>query len=118
MIDTGADYTIVQRRLAVPLLQAAGVELNADSALGRIALNGDLGPTPLTCLVQPAGLSLVDEDGDEYVFFSPILVPQPTHLESGREAARVPSLLGRDVLRRFDLNLSYNPPSVSLTLKE
>ncbi len=117
MIDTGADYTIVQRRLAVPLLQAAGVELNADSALGRIALNG-VGPTPLTCLVQPAGLSLVDEDGDEHVFFSPILVPQPTHPESGRKAARVPSLLGRDVLRRFDLKLSYNPPSVSLTLKE
>ena len=31
---------------------------------------------------------------------------------------KLPSLLGRDVLQHFDLHLSYDPPTVSLTLNQ
>ena len=118
LIDTGADYTIVQRDLARSLLRAAGQETRSDGERNLITMNG-IGPTPLPCLVQPAGLSLVDEAGDEFVFSSSILIPHlSTGSESGRATGVVPSLLGRDVLQRFELNLSYDPPSVSLTLNQ
>ena len=118
LIDTGADYTIVQRDLARSLLRAAGQESGRAGKSYRITMNG-IGPTPLPCLVQPAGLSLVDEDGNEFVLPNSILIPQlDTGSESGRAAGVLPSLLGRDVLQHFDLYLSYDPPSVSLTLNQ
>ena len=118
MIDTGADYTLVQRGLAIPLLTAAGVDPSGDFEGSKITLSG-VGPTPLNCLVQPAGLSFVDEDDEEYVLSSPLLIPQPSRdATDRREPTVIPSLLGRDVLQCFDLHLSYDPPSVTLTLND
>lgn len=116
LIDTGADFTIIQPELAHPLLRAAGQDSPGGGEHNVITLNG-VGPAPLRCLVQPAGLSLVDETGREFAFSSPVLIPQTDdHPESGQSSRVVPSLLGRDVLRRFDFQLSYDPPSVTLTL--
>lgn len=81
-------------------------------------MNG-VGPTPLRCQIQPAGLSMVDDAGEELIFSSPVLIPQPDARQgSGRRSGVVPSLLGRDVLQRFDLNLSDDPPSVTLALND
>lgn len=118
LIDTGADFTIVQPDLARPLLRAAGRQSAASGDRNTITLNG-VGPTSLSCLVQPAGLSLVDESGSEFVFPAPVLIPQiDGRSESGRSNGVVPSLLGRDVLRQFDFQLSYDPPNVSLILND
>ena len=118
MIDTGSDYTVVQREVIIPQLDAEGMELSEEDAGNQIVLHG-IGPTPLTCWVQPAGLKFVDDDGYELVIPNPVLVPMPLHTIDGSAAkARVPSLLGRDVLRQFSFNLSYDPPSVSLTRKD
>ena len=118
MIDSGSDYTVVQPEVLLPHLHAAGLELRNDDARNQIVLQG-IGPTPLTCLVQPAGLRFVDEQGRELVFANPILVPRPTQKSDARAGtSRVPSLLGRDVIQRFEFNLSYDPPSVALALND
>ena len=121
MIDTGADYTIVQREVVLSLLEAAGVDPDESSNTDQILLNG-VGPVPITCRIQRAGLKFVDTDGGELVLASSILVPQANedtqHSRPESERSRVPSLLGRDVLRRYELNLSYDPPTVSLILND
>lgn len=57
MIDTGADYTIVQREVVLSLIEAAGVDLDETSSADEILLNG-VGPVPITCRVQRAGFSV------------------------------------------------------------
>lgn len=121
MIDTGADYTVVQREVVLSLFEAAGVDLEEASGVDEILLNG-VGPVPVTCRVQRAGLKFVDIDGGELILANSILVPQAVedtqNPRQGTERSRVPSLLGRDVLQRFDFHLSYDPPTVSLTLND
>lgn len=118
LIDTGADFTIVQPELASSLLKATGQDSGAEVERNLITMNG-VGPTPLRCQIQPAGLSMVDDAGEEFVFSSPVLIPQPDARQgSGRRSGVVPSLLGRDVLQRFELSLSYDPATVSLTLDD
>ena len=118
MIDTGADYTIVQRQAVLPLLKAAGVKVGPESSREDVVLSG-VGPVPLTCIVQPAGLGLINDGGEEFTFANPILVPRPSSVrELARGRVKLPSLLGRDVLQYFDLHLSYDPPSVTLTLND
>ena len=48
MIDTGSDYTVVQREVIIPQLDAEGMELSEEDAGNQIVLHG-IGPTPLTC---------------------------------------------------------------------
>lgn len=118
MIDTGADYTLVQPDAALPLLSAAGIDLSPENSIDDIVLSG-VGPAPLVCAVQPAGLSFIDELGDEFVITVAILIPRPSSANRPMaNQARVPSLLGRDVLSRFDLYLSYDPPNVALSLND
>ncbi len=72
------------------------------------------------CRVQRAGLKFFDIDDGELVLATSILVPQAAedgqYTKQGTERSRVPSLLGRDVLQRFEFNLSYDPPSVALAI--
>ena len=75
LIDTGADYTIIQPEIVLPLLRSEGIELDGQSASDDVVLNG-IGPTALRCRVQPAGIGLIDEDGEEFVMTNPILIPR------------------------------------------
>lgn len=118
MIDTGADYTIVQPDAALPLLSAAGIEVAPETSSDDVVLSG-VGPAPLTCAVQSAGLSFIDELGNELILTVAVLVPRPSSANRPTaNRARTPSLLGRDVLSRFDLHISYDPPNVALTLND
>ena len=46
----------------------------------------------------------------------PVLIAEPTTpFRSHQGNWQMPSLLGCDILRSFDLALSYNPPTVTLT---
>ncbi len=56
----------------------------------------------------------MDDNSQSYWFAQSILF-------ADHRASRswgVPSVLGRDVLQRFDLNLSYDPPSITLALND
>ena len=114
-IDTGADYTVLSPSAARRVLRSAYdlIDFKRDEA--RFDLYGISG-SPSEYVIRTATLTFSDEQGVPLRVDIPILIarpstPQPTP-DSNWEA---PSLLGQDALRSFDLALSYNPPSVTLT---
>lgn len=114
-IDTGADYTVLQPRAAQAILGSRYFSIHFETDVNRFNLYGISG-SPSEYVIRDATLTFSDEQGAPLAIDLPILIarpstPQPTP-DSNWEA---PSLLGQDALRSFDLALSYNPPSVSLT---
>ena len=114
-IDTGADYTVLQPRAAQAILGSQYFSIHFETDENRFNLYGISG-SPSEYVIRNATLTFSDEQGAPLAIDLPILIarpstPQPTP-DSNWEA---PSLLGQDALRSFDLALSYNPPSVSLT---
>ena len=112
MIDTGADLTLVAPRRTKSLF---GADYDYDSVPSsrRLPMAG-IGPGTVDTIIQPVGLLMSDDDGARIRFPQTMLFAVPRPGAAGRW--RVPSVLGRDVLRRFELRLSYDPPIVSLTL--
>jgi hypothetical protein len=113
LIDTGADFTILQpddARQLLRLSQQGSAEPGGSDALTISGIGSSMEPTT----VHRVGLRFIDDHSEAYWFPQSILFAD--HPSSRRW--NVPSVLGRDVLRRFDLNLSYDPPSVSLTLNQ
>ncbi len=116
MIDTGADYTILQSEAGRVLLGVWDEDPQINQRRDAVSVTG-LGNATLRCLVQRVGLGFTDADGEAYHFAQPILVAEPVRrLRRGQSYWEMPSLLGRDVLQHFELNLSYDPLSVSLIL--
>lgn len=116
MIDTGADFTIVAPSVAAYVLQGEPDHppiTNSD----RVDICG-VGRGAVRTRIRSLGLSLVDDSNQSYWSTFSVLLVDPGDATSKSVAWNLPSLLGRDVLRRFDLNLSYEPPSVSLTLSQ
>ena len=111
LIDTGADLTILQPSHAGRVLRASGQPLPPTKPIDHLSISG-IGSSAELAVVRRVGLLFVDDESDGYWFSQSILFADDT---SG-QPWRVPSILGRDVLQRFELNLSYDPPSVSLTL--
>lgn len=114
-IDTGADYTVLQPRAAQAVLGPKYSNIRFESDANRFDLYGISG-NPSEYVIRNATLTFRDDQGAQLTIDLPILIarpstPQPTP-NSNWEA---PSLLGQDALRSFDLALSYNPPSVTLT---
>ena len=114
-IDTGADYTVLSPAAARRILRGAYDLIDFDQDEARFDLYGISG-SPSEYVIRNATLTFSDEQGAPLSIDLPILIarpstPQPTP-DSNWEA---PSLLGQDALRSFDLTLSYNPPTVSLT---
>ena len=63
-----------------------------------------------------ADLTWRDTNGQDLTISMPIVLVQPNPPAPGlRGNWTIPSLLGRDILAHFDLELSYNPPAVTLT---
>ena len=104
LIDTGADATVLHPTDAYAIL---GDDLH------RIDFNHDPRRTPglgvggaVDRVVRDATLALQGEDRRLHPIDMPILIARPTPAEPGDHGNwRLPSLLGRDFLRRFRLEL-------------
>ena len=113
MIDTGADFTLVQPRDVRALL---GPDIDRTTVPNHeiISLAG-IGSNTVETVARTVGLRFYDTQGLPFRFSQTILFALPP--SPGRPTPwNVPSLLGRDILRYFDLHLSYDPPTVSLSL--
>ncbi len=114
-IDTGSPYTILHPNDSDILLGQALRDLDFAGHRQRFALGG-VGQGTTNAIIAPATLTFADEQGQRETIRLPILIAEPTPSYRSHEGNwRLPSLLGCDVLRYFDLTLSYHPPSVTLT---
>ena len=113
MIDTGADLSIVSPTVTKELF-GEEFEFNAVPSARRFAMAG-AGPGTFDTVIQRVGLRMVDDAGEAYRFSQTILFAVPPTNPAGG-MWRFPSLLGRDVLRHFELRLAYDPPRVELLL--
>ncbi len=111
LVDTGADFTILRPQDATRLWHLSRQVAPVRDTHAELSISG-IGSNAERTTVRRVGLRFVDADGEAYWFAHSILFADHPSSRSWS----VPSVLGRDVLRRFDLNLSYDPPSVSLTL--
>ena len=112
LIDTGADFTIIQPEHARRLDRISGQQHLETLSSDIVPISG-IGSTVEQTIVRTVGMLLVDDEGEKLWFSQAILFADPS-----APPWKIPSVLGRDVLRRFDLSLSYDPPSVSLTLHQ
>jgi len=114
MIDTGADFTIVAPRRTRELF-GTEIDYGAVPPSRRLPIAG-IGPGTIETIIQRVGLLMTDDDGTVLRFPQSMLfaIPQPD--VDGRW--QVPSVLVRDVLSRFEFQLSYDPPNVALTLND
>lgn len=114
-IDTGADYTALSPAHARAVLGAAYQGIDFDRDIARFDLYGISGSAS-QYVIRPASLTFSDEEHKPVVVDQPILIARPsTPLPTPDSNWEAPSLLGQDALRSFDLALSYNPHSVTLT---
>lgn len=118
MIDSGADFTIVQYYDIASMLKLEGRDLGFERGPDTISVTG-IGHAFARCRVQQLGLRFRDEAGEPLTITQAVAIAEPTSKTgTGRAGWRLPSLLGRDLLSQFDFNLSYDPPTVSLTLNQ
>ena len=115
LIDTGADWTALGPRDALTLLGRAYLEIDWQRARGRIEIAG-IGQRDTTAVISPMQLWLRDIGGTYFAVTLQVAICEPFPSTPGLHGNwQLPSLLGRDILSHFDLALSYNPPSVTLT---
>ena len=118
LIDTGADFTTLQYEDVSWLVGRSRLEIDFSNERNTVSVSG-IGYDSVRCTVLPVGLQLIDTDGNEITFKHTILIASPTEeTKPAEDTIKLPSLLGRDVLRYFDLHLSYDPPSPTLTLND
>ena len=113
LIDTGADLTLIQPDHARQLLSGVDQDRQTSTPSDQFTISG-IGSSAEQTTVRRVGLHFTDDVGRGYWFAQTILFANP----ASERSWVVPSLLGRDVLSRFDLNLSYDPPSVTLALND
>ena len=114
LIDTGADATILS-------------SLDSWFVMGDRLLSVDFARDPRSvrsrgvggdaqAIIRDATLTLRSTDGDLYPVDMPVLIAEPDPaIRTAPPAPLLPSLLGRDFLRRFHLNLACGDPrSVAL----
>ncbi len=115
LIDTGADWTALGPRDALTLLGRRYIEIDFDRAPGRIEIAG-FGQGDTNAVISPMELWLRDVEGEDFSVSLQVAICEPSPRTPGPHGNwLIPSLLGRDILEWFDLTLSYNPPSVTLT---
>ena len=104
LIDTGADATVLHPTDAYRLLRGDLRTIDFDHALRRVPGLGVGGAVDR--IVRDATLTLRSEDRRLHPIEMPILVARPIPSEPGDHGNwRLPSLLGRDFLRQFRLEL-------------
>ena len=120
LIDTGADSTLLEPMDAFELLGGAYFDIDFDRDPSRTISVGIGGyARSVTRLVI---LSTMSDDGRYIGIVVPIHIAEPiprTPSETDPGNWHAPSLLGRDVLRYFELHLDYFPqPAVRLWFDE
>ena len=114
-IDTGADYTVLSPAHARSVLGADYEDIDFERDIARFDLYGISGSAS-AYVIRHGVLTFRDERGAPVAIDLPILIARPTTPQPTPDSNwEVPSLLGQDALRYFDLALSYNPPTVTLT---
>lgn len=114
-IDTGAPYSLLSPVDSWRLLGQAFTELDFQAHPQRYDLTG-IGSTGASAIITPAVLRFDNGRDQPAIITMPIMMVEPIPRLPGNHGNwRMPSLLGCDALRHFDLTLSYNPPSVTLT---
>ena len=104
LIDTGADATVLHPTDAYRLLSDDFRAIQFDNEAHRVAGEGVGGAVDR--VVRDATLTLRSEDRRFYPIEMPILIARPNPAEPGDHGNwRLPSLLGRDFLRQFRLEL-------------
>ncbi len=117
MIDSGADFTILQYHDIASMFRLEGRDISFARGPDMISVSG-IGHASARCRVQQLGLRLRDSAGNPFTITQAVAIAEPLPSNTQGAPWRLPSLLGRDLLSRFDFNLSYDPPTVSLTLNQ
>lgn len=104
VIDTGAEVTVLGPDAALSVLGSAALDIDFARDPRSLRLLGIGGGAHH--MVRDAELILHSSEGERYSVEMPILLAEP-HLpgRSDPRAPQPPSLLGRDFLRRFRLEL-------------
>ena len=112
LVDTGADSTTLSPRHAYELLgeDYARIDFRNDSRLLRSVGVGGYAYS----VARPARYYLKADDGSWLDFYAPIMIAEPIFSKDRSNPSRydnwdAPSLLGRDILRFFELHLDYHP---------
>ena len=104
LIDTGTDATVLHPRDAQRILGDSLQQIDFERDARRFAGFGVGGAVDR--VVRDATLTLSSVENETYTIEMPILIARPTPAEPGDHGNwRLPSLLGRDFLRRFRLEL-------------
>ena len=117
MIDFGADYTILQYHDIASMFRLEGRDISFEHGPDMISVSG-IGHASARCRIQQLGLRLRDSAGNPFTITQAVAIAEPLPSNTQGAPWKLPSLLGRDLLSRFDFNLSYDPPTVSLTLNQ
>lgn len=122
LIDTGNETTTLYPSDARKVLGAALDKIDFDADPNRVIMFG-AGGDEIVAVQLPLALTLYDDVDDPALISNSALVvkPDPPDLsdpDAGRGNWDTPSLLGRDLLLRFDLHLSYRQQTVYLTLPD
>ena len=107
MLDTGADVTLLSPTDAYRLLEEEYLNLDFDHDPYRISLFGAAGGGAV-CIVRNARYGFRTDSGVHLWIAAPILITAPprSDVPPDREP-RIPSLLGRDLQRRFSIQLEH-----------
>lgn len=112
VIDTGSDRTILQPADARNAFDLPMALLENERAWERVAVVTGVS-APAMCYGVPAELVLQHTDGRVQELPLQLYIMKPTQYN-----LTLPSLLGWDVLRRFELRLNWNRLAVSLLRPE
>lgn len=116
LVDTGADATLLAPVDAYELLGNALFEIDFDDE-AKVFWSVGIGGYARS-VIRSAILSTVSDDGEFIGVFAPICIAEPVpRLPTPEHPGNwsTPSLLGRDILRYFEIRLDYFPePAIAL----
>ena len=113
LVDTGSDMTLLSPSAAFAALGWQYFELDFQDPSLRIEM---VGVGEAGAIVRTVDLVFQDDGGEDLVIATAVGIAEPKPAVPGWHGNWVtPSMLGRDVLRRFDFSLGYHPPAGTLT---
>lgn len=112
-IDTGATVTVLRSADASRILGDAYDRMTTGQSVRQIQVRSLAGSISLS--VQQVSLLFRSPDGDELTLELPILIEGSEAERHGlASGSRLPSLLGRDALRFFKLEISHGDPPTGM----